>query len=177
MLLGRAAPESPRARQKRTESGIGDLGKSTRTSPLYRDRIPRSQFRIKVRLSCGCANIGMLATSSRCYATFRTVLPRACPVSLSSWARRASESGNTVSTTDFSFPASTSFAISDNCEELGWAEKNAERTPCLPASSAEGGATIETRITPFFSTFHERWDQPRPRLDYRLKKNNGKTGD
>ena len=94
---------------------------------------------------------------SRCQATFRIVLPRACPVSLSSWARRASESGSTVSTTGLSFLASTSFAISDNCEELGWAEKKAERTSFLAASSDEGGATIETRIPPFFSTFHERF--------------------
>src|SRR3981189_1788146 len=105
--------------------------------------------------------VGGPAISSHCYPTFRTVLPRACPVSLSSWARRASERGSTVSTTGFSFPASTSFAISDNCEELAWAEKKAERTPYLTASSAEGGATIETRIPPFFSTFHERaWVSP-----------------
>src|ERR1700730_6754388 len=34
-------------------------------------------------------------------------------------AASASESGSTVSTTGFSFPASTSFAISHNCAELG----------------------------------------------------------
>lgn len=72
--------------------------------------------------------VGGPAISSQCYPTFRTVLPRACPVSLSSWARRASESGSTVSTTGFSFPASTSFAISDNCAELGCTDMKAERT-------------------------------------------------
>ena len=72
--------------------------------------------------------VGGPAISSHCYPTFRTVLPRACPVSLSSWARRASESGSTVSTTGFSFPASTSFAISDNCAELGCTDMKAERT-------------------------------------------------
>ena len=109
---------------------------------------------LRRELSCGFANI---ACRNRGQATFRAVLPRACPVSLSSWARRAFESGSTVSTTGFSFLASTSFAISDNCEELGWAEKKAERTPFLAASPDEGGATIETRIPPFFDTFHERF--------------------
>jgi hypothetical protein len=35
--------------------------------------------------------------------------------------------------TDSSFPGSRSFAIPDNCEELGWAEKKAERKPYLAA--------------------------------------------
>src|ERR1700681_2612580 len=61
--------------------------------------------------------VGGPAISSHCYPTFRTVLPRACPVSLSSWARRASESGSTVSSTGFSFPASTSF-VSILCRRL-----------------------------------------------------------
>jgi hypothetical protein len=82
--------------------------------------------------------IGGPAISSRFYATFRTVLPRACPVSLSSWARRASESGSTVSTTGFSFPASTSFAISDNCAELGCPDTVRVRKAVLLAPSTSG---------------------------------------
>jgi hypothetical protein len=76
---------------------------------------------------------------------------------LSSWARRASDSGSTVSTTGFSFPASTSFAISDNCEELGWAEKKAERTPCLAASSQGSAGTFNLQSTELYNPSTGKW--------------------
>src|SRR5436309_5117700 len=85
------------------------------------------------------------ASSSRCQATSNTILPRACPVSLSSWARRASDSGSTVSTVGLIFPESTSVASSANSVSIvgppseDEAENHGVRSAYL---SAQGGSSL-----------------------------------
>lgn len=88
-----------------------------RRACLYATESGALSSELRRELSCGFANIGVPAISSRCQATSNTILPRACPVSLSSWACRASDSGSTVSTVGLIFPESTSVASSASSDE------------------------------------------------------------
>src|SRR5260370_4193444 len=65
--------------------------------------------------------IGMFRVKTPNHTAFKTILPRAWPLWLNSWARRASARGRTVSTTVFTLSESINIAISARSDELGCA--------------------------------------------------------